>query len=130
MIRRKDIVTGTLKLCKNYDKYMQYGDKRYLGDCQIGHIEFSSIDYYTKIINEKAILIRVPDQRFIIVDSLDTYIEERLVDYGINIKTIGTTPYGDNTLFIEKETIEAYFDSNLDEVIKIKRLKMEIMSNE
>ena len=121
-MKSKNIFIGTIKKCKNLYWYEQYGDEQYIGDFIIGQTEIGTIHRYVDIIDEKAILIKVGESKYIWVDLLTNKIEEVLVNLGISINTIGTTPSCDNDLFVDEKTLEPYF-KNKNDNLSIKKVK-------
>lgn len=126
-MKTKNLFTGTIKKCNNLYYYNQYGEEHYFGDMQIGKIQIGTIHRFVDVIDEKAVLIKVNEDEYIWLNTLTNKIDELFVNIGIPIKTINTIstiPYSENSLFVDKNTIEPIFLNTNDNlsVKKIKRL--------
>ena len=121
-MQSKNIFIGTIKKCKNLYWYEKYGDEHYFGDFRIGNCEIGTTHKYIDIIDEKAILIKVGESKYIWVDLLTNKIEEVLVNLGISMNTIGTTPSYDGDLFVDEKTIQPAFKDNKNN-LSIKKVK-------
>lgn len=121
-MKSKNIFIGTVKKCKNLYCYKQYGDEKYFGDFRIGSTEIGTIHRYTDIIDEKAILIKVNEEKYIWIDLL-TKADEVLVNLGIPINIIKTFPTCDGALFVDKKTLKPYFENNINNNLNIKKIK-------
>ena len=118
----KNIFIGTIKKCKNLYWYEKYGDEHYFGDFSIGNCEIGTMYKYVDIIDEKAILIKVGESKYIWVDSLTNKIEEFLVNLGISINIIRTNPSYDGDWFIDEKTVKPSFKDNKSN-LSIKKVK-------
>ena len=121
-MQSKNIFIGTIKKCKNLYWYEKYGDEYYFGDFRIGHCEVGTTHKYVDIIDEKAILIKVGESKYIWDDLLANKIEEILVNLGISMNTIRTIPSYDGDLFVDEKTIKHAFKDNKNN-LSIKKVK-------
>jgi len=67
-------------------------------------------------------LIKVGESKYIWVDLLTNKIEEVLVNLGISINTIGTTPSYDDDLFVDEKTIQPVLKDNKNN-LSVKKVK-------
>lgn len=124
-MKNKNIFVGTIKFCNDLESYKKYGEERFVGDFEICHTQIGSLKTYVQQVDDQAILIKIDEERFIWLKSLTSIIDEILIDFGLPIKVIETSPSMDNCLFIDRSSLRPYFDNNLENnktsVHKLKR---------
>lgn len=122
-MKGKDIYTGTIKKCTNIYNYNKYGEEHFFEEFRAGHTVIGTTHKYVDIIDEKAVLIKVDESRYIVPNTIANKFDEFLLSLGIcNSDTIGTTPCHDNQLFVDEETIKPLFKDD-NEKISIKQVK-------
>jgi len=125
-MKKSDIFVGTIKKCNSLFYYKEYGEERYVGDFIIGHTEIGSIHKYVNIVCDKAILIKVNENKYMWLNLLTTLTDEILVNLGIPVKVINTFPSADNDYFVDKNSLNPYFENNEKTKISVKSLKKTI----
>ena len=119
----KDIFIGTIKKCTNLYGYENYGDEHFVPEFQICSTIHGSLRKYVEKIDEKAILIKVDDNNYVWLESINSKIDEFLINRGFAMNTIGVSPVSNNSLFVDKETLKPYFDKEIDN-LKVKDVKL------
>lgn len=122
-MKSENIFIGTVKKCGDIYWYNQFGEERFVGDFKIGSSITGSIHKYVNIIDDKAILIKINEDKYIYFDMITTPIEKILLSLGIPVKVIGTQPFHSNELYVDKKTLKPYFQ-NENENISIKKLTL------
>lgn len=122
-MKNRDVFVGTIKKCNDLYCYKKYGETRYVGDFALRNIEVGQIQHYTDVVDDKAILIKIDEDKYVWLNSVMTIFDELLVDIGIPVNTISTVPSTDNELFVDKKSLVQYFDHSGDKKLKVKTLK-------
>ena len=125
-MKKSDVFIGTVKQCNNIYWYERRGEKYFDGDFTIGRTTFGRMRSYVDEISDKAILIKVSEDKYIWFDLVNTIKDRILVDFGIAVNVIGTKPHYDNEYFVDESTLEPYFKENINENINVKTLKKEL----
>lgn len=120
-MKSKNVFIGTIKKCKDLYYYEKYGDEHYFGDFRTERCAMGTIHRYVDVIDENAVLIKVGESKYIWVDLSKNKIEEFLVNLGIAINTIETTPYQNGDLFVDENTLQSVFKEN--KKMSIKKVK-------
>ena len=128
-MKNKDVYVGIIKKCNNLYFYERYGEKRFVGDCQIGPVMIGSIHTYVDVVAEKAILIKVNEEQFIWLDDLNNFVDGLLVDLGFPIKLIGTVPFATGELFVDKDSLVPYYieEEKKTRNLKVRQLKKDVL---
>lgn len=106
MIKKNQIFIGTIKKCKNYERYME-----------------DNVD----IIDSYAALIKVTDNKYIYIETLKNFVEDLIVDMGFSIKVLGTKPEKDGDLFVDETDLIEYYSKSNEENISVRKLKKEFL---
>lgn len=122
-IKQSDIFTGTIKRCNDIDFYNKYGESRYIPDYRICSIEVGTIRSCFDVIDKYALLIKVDEDNYVRVESLDGFFEMFFANRGIYFRTIGTRPHFYDDYYVDEETVVPYFKSSENEKITVKTLK-------
>ena len=112
----KDIFVGTVKECSDIRAYKEYGEELYIPDFVLGKTEFGTTYKYVKVVDDKAVLIKVDEKNYIWLDMLESRMDEFLVNLGIAVKTIGTSPSCSGQLYVDAQTLEPYFEEEIDKL--------------
>lgn len=130
MIKKEDIFIGTIKLCKNFNKYKVYGDIS--PDCIIGtlttRIEVGGTPN-VDIICSDAVLIKVDEDKYVWFKTNDSIAEEILFNLGLYGKVLTICPSYDEMLYVEKGTLKSYYENPNDEKISSRKLKKELLKD-
>lgn len=116
-MKKEDIYIGTIKKCNDWYNYTTRGEKYVTDNKQFNTVE---------VIENNAVLIKIGETEFIPLKSLNTFVDDILIDLGKKIAVIYIEPEFNNNLFVDKETIVPYYSNNLEEKIKIKTLRKDI----
>ena len=124
-MKREDIYVGTLMKCIKFEDYLKDGERTFVpefisGPVQIGHSQFN-----VKLIKEHAIFIK-KDDGFICLGLLNNFVEEFLVNMGLDINMIYTTPCCDDDYYVLKDSLQPYYTENLKKDVYVKRLKRQV----
>ena len=119
----KDIFIGTIKKCTNLYGYENYGEEHFVPEFQICSTILGSLRKYVEKIDDKAILIKVNDNNYIWLDTINTKKEEFLINRGYAMNTIGIGPVCDNSLYVDVNTLKPLFDKEIDN-LKVKDVKL------
>lgn len=130
-MKKGDVFIGTIKQCKNLEKYQQYGDNHYVKECNFDDITYGVMEEYTSTLTNQAILIKYDENRFVWLNSLVSKADEVFVSCGIPIKIIGTKPNNDNELFVDtRSKLIPYYDNLRTQKTNIAKLKKDIEKDE
>jgi len=128
-MKKSDIYIGTVKKCKNVNKYNIVGEYEFIDDFIICSAHLGRMEYYVDIVSDKAILIKVNEDEYVFLDLVNTLKEKILLDLGIAVNVIKTKPYSNYDYFVDESTLKPYFKGNINEDIKVKTLKKTIKNN-
>lgn len=109
-MKNRILLIGTVKQCKNVYCYETYGDQKYFPDFELGNVEFGTVQRYTDITEENAILIKISDKKYIWLVRKDNKL--------IDIVVISSYPKKNNDLFVDTKTLEQYTKKSKDKTIK------------
>lgn len=127
MIKRNQIFIGTIKKCKNYERYMKDGDKSYIGEFSINKTKYGTVLDNVDIIDSYAALIKVTDDKYICIQTLKNFIEDFVVDMGFSIKVLGINPEKDGDLFVDESDLMEYYSKSNEENISVRKLRKEFL---
>lgn len=122
-IKQSDIFIGTIKKCNDFYYFKKYGESRFVPSYRIRSTVVGSTHYYVDVVEENTLLIKVDDDNYVRVKSLDGFFEIFFANRGIAFHTIGTKPCFDGDYYVDKKTIVPYFKSDEKEKINVKTLK-------
>lgn len=122
-MKKSNVFIGTVKQCKNIYWYERRGEKYFDGDFIIGRTTFGKMRSYVDEISDKAILIKVSEDKYIWFDLVDTIKDRILLNLGIAVNVIGNKPHFDKEYYVDETTLKSYFKENTNEDINVKTLK-------
>ena len=122
-IKQCDIFTGTIKKCDDIYFYERYGESRFVPSYRTCSTVVGSTHFYSDVVEENTLLIKVDDDNYVRVQSLNGFFEVLFANRGIAFHTIGTRPHFDGDYYVDKETVVPYFKSNENGRINVKSLK-------
>lgn len=123
------IYIGTIKKCRNIYLYENHGEKRYIGDFIINHIECGYIDNIVETITDEAILIKTNTNKYVWLNQVESLKDEILLEIGLPNKIINSLPIKDNDLFVDENTLIPYFQNETDKNISIGKLKKKVLTD-
>ena len=126
-MKRKDILVGTIKKCKDIRSFKKYGEKRNVPDFALKSIKFWSTFNYVDVVTDQAILIRVSDTKYIWLKAITSLKDEIMVNLGLPIKVLSTTPSEDNELYIDDKNLTPYYKKNMESNIHVRKLKKDVL---
>ena len=125
-MKREDIYVGTLMKCINYNDYLKDGERTFVPEFEIGHMKTGYFQYNSKVIKETAIFIK-KDDGYICVDMLKNGVETFLVNMGLEVDVIYTTPCCDDDYYVLKDSLKPYYTENLKKDVYVKSLKRQVL---
>lgn len=128
-MKRKDVYVGTLKKCINKLSYDLHGDSFYEGHFRIGSIEVGETRKNAVIFSEKEILIKIDDNKYVLLESINSLLDEIKMDLGIRANILYTYPERDGDLFVDKNSLVSYYEQNKVEKVRVKTLKKDVLFN-
>lgn len=126
-MKRRDILVGTIKKCKDIHNYKKFGETRRMPEFATKSIKFWTTFDYVDTITEQAILIKVSDTKYIWLKALTSIADEILVNLGLPIKVLNTEPSEDGELYIDDKNLIPYYENDIDKNIHIRKLKRDVL---
>lgn len=128
-MRKFQVYKGTVKKCL-VDPYWLKEDGEYskLGVYQIGSMTESEIRENVKVIDDKAILIETPNG-YVDIDFLEKPFAGIKLAFFSKFFAYTDFPKDINNLYLDMKTLEPYYKENLDDRIKIRKLRREKEKN-
>lgn len=127
-MKRENVFVGNIKNCISFELYKHCADKNgFIPYFKINSMTVGESCLTTYI--KQAILIKVSENKYIWLDTVNTFIDELKCDLGFGLKMLNTYPTEENLTFVDEASLKPYFKNNFSNEsknIRVKTLKKEV----
>lgn len=125
-MNKSDIYVGTIKRCIDIENYKKFGEEYSIPEVKISSMELGILMPTIDIVSEGVVLVKTSKGYIKLRDIYGLFVDNRL-DKGKIKRVLPIEPVENFDLYVDEESLKPYYTEALEEKIKVKNLKDEVL---